>query len=85
MLVITRRTGESFSFQLEHLDPNLTLAELFGEEMEMRVSLLSINGGQARIGIEAPQDITILRAELEDSYYAGLENSHHDSSPAIAK
>jgi carbon storage regulator len=69
MLVITRRTGESFSFQLEHLDPNLTLGELFGEQMEMRVTVLNINGGQARVGIEAPQDITILRAELEDDYH----------------
>ncbi len=69
MLVITRRTGESFSFQLEHLDPSLTLAELFGEEMEVRVTLLNINGQQARIGIEAPRDITVLRAELEDDYH----------------
>ena len=69
MLVITRRVGESFSFQLEHLDPNLTLGELFGEQMEMRVSLLNLNGGQARVGITAPQDITILREELEDDYH----------------
>ena len=69
MLVITRRTSESFSFQLEHLDPNLTLAELFGEEMEMRVTLLNTNRQQARIGIEAPRDITILREELEDEYH----------------
>lgn len=68
MLVITRRSGESFSFQFEHLDPNLTIGELFGEEMEMRVRLLQIDGRQVRIGIEAPQEITILRAELEDGY-----------------
>ncbi|MBL3601676.1 MAG: carbon storage regulator [gamma proteobacterium endosymbiont of Lamellibrachia anaximandri] len=68
MLVITRRSGESFSFQFEHLDPNLTIRELFGEEMAMRVRLLQIDGRQVRIGIEAPQEITILRAELEDGY-----------------
>jgi len=69
MLVITRRTSESFSFQLAHLDPNLTLAELFGEEMEMRVTLLNTHGGQARIGIDAPRDVTVLREELEDEYH----------------
>ena len=68
MLVITRRADESFSFQFEHLDPNLTIGELFGEEMKMRVRLLQINGRQVRIGIEAPREVTILRAELEDDY-----------------
>lgn len=69
MLVITRRAGESFSFQLAHLDPNLTLAELFGYEMELRVTLLNINGGQVRVGVDAPQDVIILREELEHEYH----------------
>lgn len=85
MLVITRKTGESFSFQLLHLDSDLTLGELFGYEMEMRVTLLDIKGGQARLGIGAPRDITILRTELEDDYFTELQISHQNSSATIAK
>src|SRR6516164_7645951 len=50
MLVLSRRLNENVLF------PTLTSA----------VQVVSIKGGAVRLGIEAPPEVTILRAELQD-------------------
>jgi carbon storage regulator CsrA len=50
MLVLSRRPNEKVLF------PNISTA----------VQILSIKGGAVRLGIEAPPEVTILRAELQD-------------------
>lgn len=50
MLVLTRGSQESITI---YTDP------------PVRIMLIGVNGNQARIGIEAPKDILILRDEVE--------------------
>lgn len=64
MLVLTRRVGESiFIFPSDKLDPNTTIKELFGSE-PIRITLTRVNGNQSRLGIVAPDDLTIAREEV---------------------
>jgi sRNA-binding carbon storage regulator CsrA len=64
MLVLTRRIGESiFIFPSKDLDPNTTVGELFGSE-PIRITLTRINGNQSRLGIVAPDELTIAREEV---------------------
>ena len=64
MLVLTRRPGESIVIDIpDDLDPNTPVSALFGEgPIEVRV--LSHKASTIRIGIEAPNDLNILRSEL---------------------
>jgi len=64
MLVLTRRPGESILIDIpEDLDPNTPVSSLFsGGPIEVRV--LSHKASTIRIGIEAPNDLNILRSEL---------------------
>ncbi len=39
---------------------------LIGDDIE--VTILSVNGNQAKIGIDAPKDVEILREELLEEY-----------------
>ena len=64
MLVLTRRIGESiFIFPSSGLDPNTTIGELF-EDGPIRITLTRVNGNQSRLGIVAPQELTIAREEV---------------------
>lgn len=51
MLVLSRRVGE----------------ELVLPGVQVRFTVLSVSGGQIRIGIEAPSAVRILRGELDAS------------------
>lgn len=63
MLVLTRRVGESILiFPSDNLDPNTPISELFGEPI--RITLTRVNGNQSRVGIVAPDDLTIAREEV---------------------
>ena len=63
MLVLTRRVGESILiFPSDKLDPNTPISELFGEPI--RITLTRVNGNQSRVGIVAPDDLTIAREEV---------------------
>lgn len=53
MITITRRIGESIIIETPA-----------GEQM--RVMVLSVDGIQVRLGIEAPAEVTVLREELVD-------------------
>ena len=64
MLILTRRTDESLVIQpAEGIDPNMTVAKLFAAG-PLVVQVLAINGQQARLGIDAPAALAIVRDEL---------------------
>jgi sRNA-binding carbon storage regulator CsrA len=64
MLVLTRRVGESvLIFPADTLDPHMTVAQLF-ESGPIRLTLTRVNGNQARVGIVAPESLTIAREEV---------------------
>lgn len=49
MLILTRRINESI---------------MIGNEAEIKVTTLSINRNQVRIGIDAPKDVSVHRDEI---------------------
>jgi len=55
MGVVTRRSGESLTIELPT-----------GELIE--VTVLSVQGDQARLRIDAPKELLVLRAELLDRF-----------------
>lgn len=59
----------------------LVLSRRMGESLviadEIRLTVLGVSGGQVRLGIEAPRNITIHREEI----YQKIQQSK-DSSPA---
>lgn len=58
MLVLTRRVGE----------------EVVLPEMRVRFTVLSIAGGRIRVGVSAPDAVTVLRGELTGTRHdAGSE------------
>lgn len=65
MLVLTRRPGEDLLlFPNEGLDPDTTVAELFAEG-PVRIRFVgSHRRAQARIGVEAPAALVVLRDEI---------------------
>ena len=63
MLILTRRTNESLIFSLsDDIDPSTPISEVLNQPIE--VLPLGIKGNQVRIGINAPDGITILREEI---------------------
>lgn len=64
MLVLTRRVGESvFIFPSDELPMDTPISALFADG-PIQLTLTRINGNQARIGIVAPQELTIAREEV---------------------
>ncbi len=64
MLVLTRRVGESvYIFPSEDVTPDTLASELFVDG-PIQLTLTRVNGNQARIGIVAPQELTIAREEV---------------------
>lgn len=64
MLVLTRRVGESiFIFPSNELDANMPVSELF-KDGPIQLTLTRVNGNQARVGIVAPNSLTIAREEV---------------------
>jgi len=63
MLILTRRPGETL---------------VFGDD-QIRITLLGINGNQARIGVHAPSNVSVHREEIyEKIKKEGNENLHLD-------
>ncbi len=58
MLVLTRKMGESV---------------VIGREANISVTLLKVEGGQARIGIDAPKDVPIHREEVHKRITNGTD------------
>lgn len=44
---------------------NRTPGEVFTIGDDIRITIVSVNGKNVRVGIDAPRDVTVLRAELE--------------------
>ncbi|MCQ4258153.1 carbon storage regulator [Stutzerimonas stutzeri] len=64
-LVLTRTEGERITLRVQPgTDADDLLAQLLLDGITIRVGHLK--SGQVKIGIEAPEDLQILRAELED-------------------
>ena len=64
MLVLTRRVGESvFISPSEELPADTPVSVLF-KDGPIRLTLTRVNGNQARIGIVAPNELTIAREEV---------------------
>lgn len=63
MLVITRSAKQSFYIYPENIPQGMTVDELFSEG-PIEVSIAEVRGRQVKIGINAPNELTILRNEL---------------------
>lgn len=63
MLKITRKAGEAFFIFPEDLPEDMTVKELFAGG-RISVEVLSVHEGHVKIGIDAPQDLTILRDDV---------------------
>jgi sRNA-binding carbon storage regulator CsrA len=64
MLVLTRRVGESiFIFPSSDVSPDTPVGDLF-KDGPIQLTLTRINGNQARLGIVAPDSLTIAREEV---------------------
>lgn len=61
-LVLTRRTGEELLLKLESDISESELQQLMNDGVQIRIA--RIDGQQAKISIEAPLAVSIVRAEL---------------------
>ncbi len=64
VLILTRRPGEQFYIFPEDIDENLTVRELFGGN-QIVVEVIDTKGSQVRLGIDAPEKLTILRDDAK--------------------
>ena len=63
MLILTRRPGESLIIELSpNVDPATPVGDLLADGIEVR--LLDCGRGSAKIGVEAPLELTVLREEI---------------------
>lgn len=64
-LVLTRREGEQVTLRVQPgTDPDDLFAQLLLDGITLTIK--GIEAGRAQIAIEAPEDLQILRAELEN-------------------
>lgn len=49
---------------------------------EIRVSVVSIEGGRVRLAISAPPEVSILRSELLDARLANQDSAAEEAAPA---
>ena len=63
MLSISRKENQSLFMQLaKDVDPNMTVAELF-ENGPIEIYVHDLRKTQIKIGIQAPQELNIIREE----------------------
>lgn len=60
MLILTRRIGERLKIINENVSQNSDIP------MVVTVTVLGVKGGQVRIGIDAPKEISVHREEIYD-------------------
>ena len=61
MLVLTRRVGETLFIDLsDAVDPSTPVGELFIDG-PVEVAVLDVNGSQVKVGVEAPEDVHVVR------------------------
>ena len=49
---------------------------------DVRISVVSIEGGRVRLAISAPPEVSILRSELLDAKLANQDSAVEESAPA---
>lgn len=49
---------------------------------EVRVTVVSIEGGRVRLAISAPSEVSILRSELLDAKLANQDSAAEEAAPA---
>lgn len=49
---------------------------------DVRISVISIEGGRVRLAISAPPEVSILRSELLDARLANQDSAVEESAPA---
>lgn len=65
MLILTRRPDESIVLSIsEDIDPTTPISEVLNHPIE--ITPLGIKGNQIKLGIHAPDGITILREEISE-------------------
>lgn len=65
-LVLSRKEGEKITLRAQPgTDCEALLLQLLVDGITIRVG--QVSGGQVKIGVDAPQDLQILRAELEEA------------------
>lgn len=73
MLILTRRIGETI---------------VIGENMDITVTVLNVNGQQVKLGVNAPKYVPVHREEIaqriEDEKY-GIEPIIFESEPCTAQ
>ncbi len=63
MLVLSRRADESIVIQpAEGVDGNMTMAQLFANG-PIQITLLAASGRRVKMGIEAPEQLSIRRKD----------------------
>lgn len=64
----------------------LILQRRIGESLvigeEIRISVVSIEGGRVRLAISAPPEVSILRSELLDAKLANQDSAVEEAAPA---
>lgn len=49
---------------------------------DIRISVISVEGGRVRLAISAPTEVSILRSELLDAKLANQDSAVEESAPA---
>jgi len=65
MLILSRRVGEVAYIYSEDLRPKMTVAELFASG-QIAIEVIEVKGTQVRFGIDAPEQLKILRDDVNE-------------------
>ena len=65
MLILTRKVGESILIYPEDIPEGMTVAELFADG-PIEIEVAETRSHQVKIGINAPDELKIIRSELLD-------------------
>jgi len=77
MLALTRREGETILvYPSLDVDPQMTVAELF-KDGPIRIGIDKIKATQAKVLIQAPKTLEIVREEIAPIASADPEPIHH--------
>lgn len=66
MLILTRRTGEDTVIGSPNAEGEHTLFDVYGNPVEITITILGVKGNQVRFGTTAPRQVTVHRSEIAD-------------------
>ena len=58
---------------------NRTVGEYFSINQNITLRVVAVNGNHVRLGIEAPRDVVVHRAEI----YERIKNEHAENVPSM--